>query len=561
MSWCQFKKHLKRPVKHHFCWPSDNRMKLYNHPVNNHLHQTRSNSLKQINYKVNLKTLDSQSNCKPHFLARFFNFLTRFGQLKKGANFNVETNTADDTTVRTVKAVLHDELSVCSCQANSSSYVNQPSFSSNNSAVMGGLSLSGGGVKQASAVTNFNDYSRSNHQRPTARIGCNDCHYCRHQLKQMALSGDKSRRYIAASVSGNAHSENTASTMSTASNSNSAASKSSISTIAATAVYSVFCVCCVRGKKAKRRRLKRNRKITRKCCIKYHRPPNCMNSSYFDSVQQSNESANDVNSTAINSHTLNSQIEQHYQLELSPHQPNCPAAGKDAKLYTSANKYTLKHRQQEYTASIVGKTNDLFLTRGNGTTVGIGLGNFNGKIKMNSASNNACHLASSLEQATKKQSTEFCLKRNLINKCKERSFSSTMFLINSEKGDRRERGEPYEACDKATGAKSDPYELMRNDRASKDENFNNLNSELSALADFGRQMNRESKSDYLIKLINNPVDAQNDGREAARTRDEINERLDASKENNAKVNSVTLIIDEVGYDDRELHGQRNGDRV
>lgn len=514
-------------------------MKLYNHTTANHLHQTRSNSLKQINYKVNLKTLDSQSNCKPHFLARFLNYLTRFAQFKKNENF-VETNTADDTTVRTVKAVLNDEISVCSCQAaNSSSYVNPPSFASNQSAVMVGLNMAGN--KSAGPVANFNEFSRSNHQR--SRIGCNECHYCRHQLKQLKLNGDKSRRYMA-SASVSAHSENTASTMSSASNSNSAASKSSISTIAATAVYSVFCVCCVRGRKAKKRRkAKRNRKITRKCCIKYNRPPNCMNSSYFDSVQQSNESANEVNSTAINSHTLNTQMEQHFQLELSAHQPNCPVAAKE-KLYTAAsNKYTLKHRQQEYTASITGKTNDLFLTRGNGTTVGIGLGNFNGKIKMNTTAN-ACHLASPLD--AKRQPTEFSLKRNLIATCKERSFSSTMFLINSEKGDKREKSDE-------ANVKSDQYEPLT-ERDVRDENYDQLN----APDPFGR----ESKSDYLIKLINNQVDALDRraaGEEPNGTKKEINEKGNKSVEN-AKVNSVTLIIDEVGYGG-ELNGRINSDRV
>ena len=281
-----------------------------------------------------------------------------------------------------------------------------------------------------------------------------------------------------------------------------------------------------------------------------------MNSSYFDSVQQSNESANDMNSTAIASHTLNSQLE-HFQLELSPHQPNCPAAAKE-KMYAASNKYTLKHRQQEYTASIVGKTNDLFLTRGNGTAVGIGLGNFNGKIKMN-PTNSACHLTTSLEQANaKNQSTEFSLKRNLINTCKTSSFSSTMFLINSEKGERREKCDPYEA-----NLKSDQYEPLTNEGRDsildnmRDENYNKLNH-LNALDQFSRR----PESDYLINLINNQLDAPNSqGEEQNRAKKEINEKFEGNKsdENNAKLNSVTLIIDEVDYD--ELRGRIKSDRV
>lgn len=478
MSWCQFKKHLKRPVKHHFCWPDD-RTKFYNQPKN-HIPPTRSNSLKQINYKVNLKTLDQQSNYKPHFFLRLLNYLTSFGHPKKEPDF-IETNTADDATVRTVRAVLNDELSVCSCQMNSSSH-NPPSYNSNS-----------------------NEYGRRN-KGPYKD-------YCKNHFK-MKLNNEKNRRYISSSVSGS-HSENTTSTMSSAtSNTNSAASKSSISTMAATAVYSVFCVCCVRGKKAKRRRRRKKAKLTRKCCIKYNRP-NCMNSSYYDSVQQSNES------NEVNAHTLNSQIGQ-FQLELT-HQPNCI---KKDKFY-SANKYTVKHTRQATDFKLVGKTNDLFLTRANG--LDIGFCNFNGKIKMSSttASNN-CHVSA---DDVKKQSDDKCCLRansinnklrnqNLINKYNEHSFANKMFLINSEKHDMK-------------------YELFK-DRQEKGGNLNGLTG---YSFDSKRQLNNDEKeNNCLIELIDEDnQEAKNYGECEI---NKITENNSSNVNNDLKVNESQIEIND-----------------
>ena len=452
MTWCQFKKHLKRPVNHYyFCWP-DSRMKSYSDQQSkNNIHlQTRSDSLKQINYKVNLKTLDSQSNYKPHFLMRFISCLTSFGQ-KNSTDFNIETETANNTKVR---AVLNDEKSVCSCQLHSSSY-NQPSFDGS----------SNSGVNSQNANTN----GELNNKRVR---NCN-CHFCKNQMK-LKMNNKKNGPCLNSSTScnGNLHSvsENTTSTMSSAS----VGSKSSISTIAATAVYSFFCICCVRNRKKKsaaatatglkkRRRARKKKgggKITRKCCIKYNRTTCLNNSSNFDSIPQSNESndqiLNSLNTRSLN--TMNPQIERNYQLVA--HQPNCKL-NKD-KFYSS-NKYTIN--TQDY--SIVGKANDIFLARDTQLGVGIvGLGAINGKIKMCSSTTAAanCHL-SSLDA---KKAADKCLKqKNLItsidkHSSKEHSFTNAIFLMNNDKIDKNEINEQEKQEEKLNDETKFNLQLIEN---------------------------------------------------------------------------------------------------
>lgn len=409
MCWYLFKNYFRKPTRenYYFCLPISNKClpRPKNHIKHLNRETSRSDSLKQINYKLNLKTLDSASNYEPNFLVRFLSCFTNICHFNKKANYNIEANTAPDSTVRTVRAVLNDEFSVCSCQLNSSS-LNRPSFSSSSS----NLKNSG----------EFNRINRSMNRKH------NICQCRAHHANTKVRKNDKNKKYFGhSSLSGTFHSgtENMASTLSETSKTNSTESKSSITTIAATAVYFV---CCIKNRSdhsvKSKHRIRKKKILTRKFCIKYNKS-GCMNNTYKDSAQYSyGHSSEQNNSFSLDKMQSKNQFEpRQFQLELLAHQENCVFKEK----VHSNNKFNMKPNGKDF--SLIGKANDLFMTNGNG--VNIGLGNFNGKIKRTSNHNNF-HQTNELNL-----NDNFYLKKNFINEKYNIEENNPIILIDSDKKD------------------------------------------------------------------------------------------------------------------------------